>query len=384
MNTTHPTLYSLNSDGSVQEWTISVRGNTITRRYGRHGGKIQVTEDTVRSGKNTGRANATTPHQQALAEAQSAWEKKLKSGYVRSLRGAQSGETDSQFISGGVEPMLAHKWEGGRHAQFPSFVQPKLDGIRCLAVIQNGVCSLWSRTRKPIQSVPHIAEALEAWCRGAGLTRGQIVLDGELYSHDKREGFQEIVSLVRKEEPDPRAVEIQYHVYDGWCGGDQSEAYSTRFLGTICESHGLAATAKGKSPIRTVKTLPVDSGEAVIEAFNEFREQGYEGAIWRGDSGYENKRSRSLLKIKEFDDKEFTITGITLGRGRMSECAIFQCATPGGGEFRCKMRGTLDGLRAIAENPERFVGKPLTVRFQGYTDDGIPRFPVGVCVRDYE
>ena len=161
------TLYSANKNGSTQQWTISVQGATITKVYGQVGGALQTTQDVITHGKNVGRTNETTPEMQARTESTSQWEKKLKAGYVRVLSDAQSGAVDPQFVAGGIEVMLAQKWS--QHADkitYPAFVQPKLDGVRCIAILDAGVCTLWTRSRKPITGVPHIARAIEQQFQG--------------------------------------------------------------------------------------------------------------------------------------------------------------------------------------------------------------------------
>jgi DNA ligase-1 len=105
--------------------------------------------------------------------------------------------------------------------------------------------------------------------------------------------------------------------------------------------------------------------------------------VRNSDSLYENKRSYGLQKVKEFDDTEFVIVGTEEGRGRMAGKAIFVCKTDKGATFNVKMEGSLENLRKYLNNP-RVVGKRLTVRYQGYTNGDVPRFPVGVIVRDYE
>lgn len=67
------TLYGKNKDGSYKVWSISVEGNTITITHGKENGKMQTKIEVV-AGKNTGRANATSPEQQALLEAHLAWQ----------------------------------------------------------------------------------------------------------------------------------------------------------------------------------------------------------------------------------------------------------------------------------------------------------------------
>ena len=134
--TTLPTLYKRTSTGATQQWTVAVDGNTISTTYGQVGGALQITHDVISEGKNLGRSNATTPEQQAQLEAAAQHEKKRKAGYVADLATAQAGGTDD-IIEGGVLPMLAKVYEDrADKVTFPVAVQPKLDGHRCIAVIE--------------------------------------------------------------------------------------------------------------------------------------------------------------------------------------------------------------------------------------------------------
>ena len=371
------TLYSGNKNGSVQQWTISVSGSTITKVYGQVNGALQTTTDVIRKGKNLGRSNATTPITQARAEAKSQWEKKLKSGYVRVLSDAQSGAVDTQFIEGGAEVMLAQKFsQHGKKITYPAFVQPKLDGVRCVAILEDGVCTLWSRTRKPITGVPHIARAIEQQYSGhanvAALDR--LILDGELYQHEYKDKFEQIVSYVRQRDPKIGHEVVEYHVYDVI---DEQDTFEARRW-TVEE-------LRLHTPLVPVVTTEVRSLDEVLSVDEEHRAAGYEGTMVReAKSMYVAGRSTGLQKIKQFDDAEFEVTGVQPGRGRMSDCAIFTCSTAKGIAFTCKMEGALEMLKPYLTNPDTVIGKMLTVRYQGLTNGGVPRFPIGVCVRDYE
>ena len=373
------TLYSGNKNGSVQQWTISVSGATITKVYGQVKGALQTTTDVVRKGKNLGRSNATTPVTQARAEAKSQWEKKLKSGYVRVLSDARSGAVDTQFIEGGAEVMLAQKFsQHGSKISYPAFVQPKLDGVRCVAILEAGVCTLWTRTRKPITGVPHIARAIEQQFSGrrwpGRASWDTLVLDGELYQHDYKDKFEQIVSYVRQRDPKLGHEVVEYHVYDVIEEGDMFAARTW-----TVEELGLRA------PLVTVVTTEVGSLDEVLSVDTEHRRAGYEGTIVREATAmYEPGRSMGLQKIKQFDDAEFEVTGVQAGRGRMSDCAIFTCSTATGATFTCKMEGALETLKPYLANPDMVIGKMLTVRYQGLTNGGVPRFPIGASVRDYE
>ena len=380
------TLYSANKNGSVQQWNISVSGATITKVYVQVKGALQTTADVILKGKNLGRSNATTPVTQARAEAKSQWEKKLKSGYVRVLSEAQSGAVDTQFIEGGVEVMLAQKFsQHGSKIDYPAYVQPKLDGVRCVAILEDGVCTLWTRTRKPITGVPHIARAIEqqfsgmTWpgylsMKGGHALWNTLVLDGELYQHEYKDKFEQIVSFVRQSVPKVGHEVVEYHVYDVI---DDRETFAARAW-TVDE-------LRLRAPLVTVVTTEVSSLDEVLSVDTEHRAAGYEGTIVRQATGmYEAGRSMGLQKIKQFDDAEFGVTGVQAGRGRMSKCAIFTCSTATGGTFACKMKGALDTLKPYLANPDTVIGKKLTVRYQGLTNGDVPRFPIGVSVRDYE
>lgn len=373
------TLYKKTSTGAIQFWDINYgHMGTYARietSYGQVGtDNPQVTEDVIESGKNIGKKNETTPFEQAQAEAWAKWEKQKKKGYVESVEAAQAEETDV-LIEGGINPMLAHKFaDHAAKIEYPAYLQPKLDGIRCIAILKNGKCTLWTRTRKPITSMPHIIAAIEK-----GIPEGNdLILDGELYNHDYKANFEHIVSLVRQEEPDPRHRDVQYHVYD--IVNDRPFDERANKLMYMKARWFDGELVKVETPM--VK----DETEAVLY-FETWRKEGYEGAMIRNArSLYENKRSYGLQKIKEFDDAEFEIIGLEEGRGRLAgHVGAFVCRDAQGREFKAKMSGSTDKLAEYLRYPERSIGKLLTVKYQGLSGkNGVPRFPVGVTIRDYE
>src|SRR5690606_16762769 len=126
-------------------------GNVETE-YGQVGGVLQVTQDLVSEGKNIGKKNETTPLQQAALQAQQHWDKKKKQGYTEDLELASS--TDNVLEA--IKPMLAHVYEDHpKKITWPAYVQPKLDGMRCIAIVKDHRCKLYSRTQKPIDTMPH-------------------------------------------------------------------------------------------------------------------------------------------------------------------------------------------------------------------------------------
>lgn len=369
INPTLPTLFKKSSKGADQFWEISVDGSTIITRWGQVNGKTQETRDVITEGKNLGKKNETTPAQQALSEAQSQWEKKLKKGYVQSLNDAREGKVDD-IIEGGIAPMLAHRFdEHGHKLKYPCLVQPKLDGHRCLAVVGEEGVTLWSRTRKPINSMPHIVKAVEA----LGLAIGT-VLDGELYSHTHKDKFEELSSFIRSSQPKDGHEVIEYWVYDYIDNNNHPQQTRTMYL--------LPALSGDIKPLVCVPTFEATSEDEALAYFQGWLTDGFEGAIARNRDGlYVNKRSYDLLKIKEFQDAEFKVIGVEEGRGKLAGHAIFVCETAGG-QFKAKMKGETAALKKYWDDPSLAVGRYLTVQYFGLTKDNIPRFPV--ALRFYE
>ena len=383
---------------------------------------MQTTTDTIKQGKNVGKKNATTPEQQALVEAQSQHEKKLKAGYVTTLEAAQAGEVDD-LVEGGVLPMLAKQFEEySDKLSFPVAVQPKLDGHRCFAVVDVKIwhgpfnddgtgpvgkytsvdVSLWTRTRKRME-MPHVAAAIKSLTEAQigspdfdvsdepiamealGFThsltdmtqttterRYRRVLDGEMYRHDFRDRFEELSSHIRKPREGTDAI-VQYHVYD--------------VVGTACFSeriHKLENVFPTDGPIRLVETVFCDDAAGIHENYTQFRRLGYEGAMVRQlRRGYDHKRSDQLLKVKDFVDAEFKIVRCEEGRGRLQgHVGAFVCVTADGKEFAAKMEGATERLREYWEKRDVMVGRTLTVKFQGLTSSGVPRFPTALRFRD--
>jgi DNA ligase-1 len=260
---------------------------------------------------------------------------------------------------------------------FPCFGQPKLDGIRCTAIKKGNDVSLWTRTRKRIRSMPHIEAAILA-----AFPYWDTTLDGELYNHDYRDDFENIVELVRPDAPVAGHEVVQYHIYDAVLLGD----FETRNVWMEDNIPNNLQSNLPNNPLVRVETFIIESADDVLMWHDKMVELGYEGLILRNAAGlYVFKRSYDLLKFKHFDTNEFQIIGIEEGRGRLQgHVGKFVCLTKNNLEFRAKQKGSLKKLKDYFEDHSLWEGKVLTVQFQNWTQDKRPRFPVGLAIRDYE
>jgi DNA ligase-1 len=384
-----PTLYKKTSAGKIQEWKISVRDEVnafggsgaahIETLYGQTDGKKTLAVDVITEGKNIGKANETTYLQQAEAEAQSQWEKKLKRGYVQNMDDAAAGKVDTNAITGGVTPMLAKSFDNDSHKiTFPAFVQPKLDGHRCIAIIQNGEATLWSRTRKRITGVPHIERQLEAAFAFVSTSQPSkaFVFDGELYNHDYKDRFEELTSFIRSATPKPGHEVVQYWIYDMV---DLNLTMEQRLPLLEVAREAL----EGQPQIVVIDTPEVADKDEMVRVFGVYVEAGFEGLMVRNKAGkYKQSRSSDLQKVKLFQDAEYEIIDVEEGRGKMAGKAIFVFKTETGETFNAKMVGELDKLSEFFVNKDKYIGKQMTVKFQGITNGNVPRFPVAMRFRE--
>jgi len=387
-----PTLYKKDTKGKIREWTICVHQNKFWTEGGIHGMKMNIAKPTTCVAKNIGCSNETSPEQQAEAEAQAKWEKKLRSGYFTNINDID----DKKFY----EPMLAQNYKDRvNEIKFPVYSQQKLDGIRCIIRLEADEVVARTRNGKIIEPIPHIINNLKSFFQA----NESAILDGELYNHELKDNFNKITSLVRKQKPvktkndDEKSFQkkqdnwiksleesesmIQYWIYD--CpkimSVKESVPFSLRF-------NTLKNLLKEKDCIKFVPTVEIDSTKSLNAVYQDYLRDGFEGQMVRLDMPYEQKRSTSLLKRKEFIDAEYKVIDIEEGNGNRQGTAKNLVLIDGKTkrQFHSNIKGNFEFLRDILDNKEKYIGKMATIKFFEYTPDGIPRFPFAIGFRDYE
>tara|TARA_R110002110_G_scaffold35364_8_gene119506 strand:- start:2657 stop:4627 length:1971 start_codon:yes stop_codon:yes gene_type:complete len=375
------TLYKKDSTGSVRTWEIRVERISdnmyhIKRRSGVEGSENMVEPEPQYV--TEGRQNRTI-QEQAQAEAQSRWLRKLDEGY-KLTRAAAITEIN-------ILPMLAKKFsKAARHIEYPAAGQRKFDGVRCLSMQAEGFPSnivLLTRKNKEFAGMNQLRSEIALLNLPPS-----IVLDGELYSDTLT--FQRVVGLVRKKPENlsdqdlADLDQVSYRIYDliNLSNMDMTFVARYRLLQSL-----LGAVPSSQTPrLRITRNVRIRNEEDVTAYLALFEEEGFEGLMVRNlESPYElDKRSKHLQKVKTFIDAEFPIVGYYEATGNDRGTPIWECEAPNGRLFRARPMGTLAERRILWANRDALVGRPLTVRFFEYTDDGVPRFPVGVTIRDYE
>lgn len=368
-----PPLYKKSSTGKITQWRISAHEDTngafYSTEFGYVGGKLQETVVSVDEGKNIGKANETTPYEQACLEAESKWKKQLDKGYRENLE-----ETNETRIS----PMLAYSYKDYAHKinwTNGAYISNKLDGVRCLAYRNtNGEIILQSRQGKIFKALPHINKELKSFLP----KNSSIILDGELYVHG--EEFQELIHLIKRDDPHEDSIKLQYHIYDCFDPLNLKWKFKDRLA--------WLKTLSFNKIIRLEENKLIHSTAELETAKKYAKDNAYEGVMIRNaDAVYKvGHRSNELLKVKEFQQEEFEIIGGYENKGRAEgQCTII-CKTKDGTEFGVKPEGTDEQREWYWNHLDEIIGKMMIVKFFSYTTSKhpVPRFPTGICIRDYE
>lgn len=347
------TYYKKDKNNTIREWRVNVIGNIIKVQYGVRGGKF-ISKTQKIKGKNIGKKNETSDEKQALLEAESKINKKIDEGYTESLHCINNVEFKP--------PMLAHDYDKFSHkTEFPCFTQPKLDGYRMLYLpVTQDIVTRNNKKYSVLYDTPLHEE----------LKKINLPLDGELYVHDKNYAFENYGVLRKKElkkEDLIKLNQIKYYIFDIMIEGDFNDRL--RVLQSL----------KGYKYVKVVNTYICKDEKDVSNYYEIFSKEGYEGSMVRNFKGkYSNSRSYDLLKYKSFDDAEFKVIDFSYEKNLSDDNlkpVIWKCITPEEKEFDVQSKGTREERDVLYKKGKSYIGKMLTVKFFGYTTDGIPRFP---------
>lgn len=384
---TFPKLYIFNNNEKIYEWSISIeKVNDTLNHYkiitshGEKDGNKVIHEKIIESGK----AKRSTL-EQAILEAQSKWnQKKDKELY---------SETISLKKNIIVRPMLANKFDFAQYDKksnsrafkisFPCYLQRKYDGIRCICYKKNNEVILESRKGIAFQNFQPLKEGVKNLL---DILPDGFYFDGELYTDNI--DFETISGLIRLLEKNTtpedlvKINQIQYYIYDFYDSNEPNLTYENRLqrLNNILKN----SLNQTNQYVINVPTIIANQLSDIKKYHDIFVSDGFEGIMVRDKDGpYETqKRSKYLQKYKEIMEEEFKIINFTDGTGDEKGLILWVCETKDGKKFTVRPKGTHESRRKLYEEGAEHIGKQLTVIFQEYTNDGLPRFPVGKGIRD--
>jgi DNA ligase-1 len=385
-------LVVLNSRNRVQQTLLQLNQNPFTKAYtiertnNQWGGKeIQQPTLTITYGK-AGRTAA----EQAMLQYNSLLKNYLDKGYVKASVLSKKEYTDlteqeiidalgGGFVSdqkGVPKPMLAKsadkcaagiwekEWQASR----------KLDGTRCLIYYKNNLVQTASRGGSDYNAATkHIREnpILQTLFK----QNPDLILDGELYKHGSDWPLQRISGLTRLKEWTEECGQLEYWVYDYI-----SEQPFKERLEVLNE---LRTLFPEDSPIKICEHVSVSNYTDAKALHDKWVAEGFEGLCARNperEYGVNKRSSLYLIKLKNFTDAEFLITGVKEGLREEDMCFVLQTAD--GKEFSAKPVGTAEQRKYYLTHPDEFIGKMGTCKYFYYSQDGVPQLPVFKCVRE--
>lgn len=364
-------LYKQNKDGSFNVWSCVAVGDKVITTYGKENGKMMFEEYTAEP-KNIGKKNERNAEQQALFEVAAKYKKQVdRKGYAYTKESAQNTEK--------VGVQLAHDAAKVSHAKyliFPADAQPKLDGVRC-RISRDTIAFQGFIAYSRENTEYHIPRELIGDINKMMLLHPKVKhFDGEIYAHGW--DLEDIVSMIKNEENPDRHL-LKFYWYD-IC--DSTKTWPERR--DIIETSPLNEMGDDCKVV-PLKSIRVNSWEEFDEAHDKWVEAKFEGAMYRSiseESFYEcGHRSYFLIKHKKMHTEEFKVTGVKTdkrGHGK------FVVETLPNVFVDVSWKTTHEKKQYLAEHPEEFIGKPLTVQFQKMTRKGSLQFPVGLVIRDYE
>ena len=265
------------------------------------------------------------------------------------------------------------------------FASHKLDGVRCLAIVDdNGTCNFFSRQGKTFDTLDVLKNEIES------LNLRNIVFDGEVCIVDENgaEDFQGIMKEIKRKDhtiKNPKYKVFDYLMLEEFDNQESKRNLSNR-LGNFNMIYNISV--KELKCIDILVQWKVESEDHFQELAELATKNNWEGLILRKDCEYKGKRSNDLLKVKKFFDEEYVVKsietsihriivdGLEVEEEMLSNVVIEHkgCDVGVGSGFNQEER------RLYFKNPERIIGKTITVQYfeETLNQDGCHslRFPV--------
>lgn len=353
--------------------------------------------------------------EQALQDAKQKYTLKLRKGYLPpgSNASAQITVMSGEFYD--IDNPIRLK--------FPVAQETKMDGIRSWIQVIGDVIQAFSRGNIPMLTINHLLVECKVFL--TFLPPGSAI-DCELFHHLL--SFEEITSIGRTvNEVHPLMPMLELYIFDVYLPSNPPFEERRRMLGEAIRKYrekaldwigvdefggrvdeiadyrdkddilsGVPQTPKTTKLFLT-ESHQVHSNDEIVDLHRSYVQRGYEGSMIKRQangalpgsvdyrmSTYLFGKGTRILKLKDKLTAEATCVEVNGAKGREKGCAVLTLQMDNGKRFSVRMKGSLERRRELLRHPELVLHKPVTYEYQNLTVHGIPRFPVGVEIRDYE
>jgi DNA ligase-1 len=261
------------------------------------------------------------------------------------------------------------------------YASRKLDGVRVITIIEKGEVKFFSREGKEFLTLEKVKEEITK------LNFNNVVLDGEMCIVDKneKEDFAAMIKLIRRKDftvPNPRYKLFDMIPLETFNNLGGQPRLSMR-LNQLSKS-----IPKGNHILDVVEQRPISIEKELTDFIAEANTKSWEGLILRKDIPYEGKRSKNMLKVKQFLDAEYTIDDVEFGPIRVivngkeiTETMLAAVKIKHKGNIVSVGSGfTIDDRRKYFKDPSLIKGKTATIQYfeETINEQGLYslRFPV--------
>lgn len=367
-------LTKLNSNGKKVFWSGTVLQNTVTVSYGVVGGKVVTKCNTYSAGKNVGRSNETTPHEQACFELNRDAIKKVESGYTQERGDKLTYNTKVKSLVLSSAPEVQTAQVANKHLKKISgvklYAQYKYDGFRCTYDVVEK--KLYSRAKKEFKSLPYLVQCLSKKFNTENFPYRY--LDGELYSSTL--SFEEISSIVASKKNTPslqKQKEVSFYCFDAFSVGNRDK-FSVRYNNVLKHRQSkfflVAPTWELAPQVFTDESLPELQSE-----LQSAESQGYEGLMLRLDGVYEQKRSFNIYKLKSSYDTEGVCVRFCAEEHNENVLGSLVFRLNNGVEVEARPALSNEEKAKLWVQRSNYVGRVGVIKYQEQTSAGSLRFP---------
>jgi len=239
----------------------------------------------------------------------------------------------------------------------------KLDGVRCIIRKEGNKINAYSRAGKEFATLQKVIDEVSK-------IPGDFVLDGEICMMDDNgnEDFQGIMKQIKRKDhtiKNPGYVIFDYLTLDEFDTKKGNTKLEDRYINL--QGFDIDST----DTLTLLEQHPIEDEKELLDMITDADANGYEGVMLRKNCGYQGKRTKNLLKCKQFHDAEYKVIDLDFDTNRVivdgkevEEMMLRNVVI----EHKGNKVGVGSGFsheerRHYYENPSKLLNKTITVQY---------------------